>query len=476
MLKPFDVAGNASLARTFAAGVSADIDSAMSAAGVDVVDPDSSGRSNARFVLSGRTELPGSDLHLTAELQDARDHTVLWSTTFTRPAKQSQAMQEQVADNLAQVLHCAFDTSRQPGGENLDQDTIKLYLKACALEQAVDTPSDQIQDLLKQVTAREPRFAAGWARLALFAADAAWAASPQDAATLRREARTAAQNALRLDPRSGVAFEALTDLELGRVPFAQLHREFQKVLSFDREDPYIINDDCELLLRMGSLDTSLRMCRRAVELEPLSPEQVSDLIKALIDQSRDAEAQATLDRALRVWPDDKGLKIIHLDYEARVGDPRTALAILDDPEARPQLTDISLVAYRRLAEARKSGSPAQARAFIEWMKAEAQSGEIDPQFSVPALAGFGDVGDAFRIAFAAPSDIFDHAPDPEFLWEPDSANLRRDPRFIALAAKFHVADFWRSTGLWPDFCSAPNWPYSCKGEEARLRPAGKAKS
>jgi DNA-binding winged helix-turn-helix (wHTH) protein/TolB-like protein len=130
MLTPFDVAGNAPAVRTFAAGVSADVNSALSAAVVDVLDPDSSGRSAAEFVLSGHAELPGSDLHLTAELQDSRDHSLLWSTTFTRPAAQAPAMQEQVAAKLAAVLHCALDTSRQPVGEELDQGTIKLYLKA----------------------------------------------------------------------------------------------------------------------------------------------------------------------------------------------------------------------------------------------------------------------------------------------------------------------------------------------------------
>jgi TolB-like protein/Tfp pilus assembly protein PilF len=474
MLQPFDVAGNDAVARTFAAGVSGDINSALSAAGVDIIDANPSGRvAPAGFVLSGRAERPGSDLHLTAQLQDSSDHTVLWSTSFTRPATQMQAMQEQVSANLAAVLRCALDTSRQPGGD-LDRDTIKLYLMACALEQSVEPPSDQIQDLLRQVTAREPRFAEGWARLALWAANAAFGASPQDAQKYQREARVAVQNALRLDPKSGTAYNAVAELELGHVPFAVLHRQFQKVLSFAPDDTFTINDECELLLRMGRLEDSMRMCRRGVELEPLSPEQVSDLVIGLIDESRDAEAQATLARALRVWPDDNALKSIHLDYEARVGDPATAIAILDDPDARPHLSDVSLEAYRRLAQSRKADSPEQSRAFIVWLKAMVASGQINAQFATPALAGLGDVDDAFRIAFAAPSDILDKAPDPMFLWEPDSASLRRDPRFVALAIKFHVADFWPATGLWPDFCSTQGWPYNCRAEAARFEQRGRA--
>ena len=42
-----------------------------------------------------------------------------------------------------------------------------------------------------------------------------------------------------------------------------------------------------------------------------------DLIIGLIDDSRNFEAQAMLERAVRIWPDDKSLKVLHLDFEAR---------------------------------------------------------------------------------------------------------------------------------------------------------------
>ena len=465
MLTPFEVAGNAPLARTFASGVSGDVDSALSAAGVDVVDPDSSGRSKAQFVLSGRTELAGSDLHLSAELQDSDDHAVLWSTSFSRSASQLQAMQEQVAANLAAVLQCALETSAEPGGE-MDEDTIKLYLKACALQQAVDPPSDQIQELLQQVTAREPRFAGGWARLALFAANAAFSDSPGEAETMRREARAAVQKALRLDPKSGVAYNAVAEMELGHVPFALLHRQFQKVLSFDPDDTFTISNECELLLRMGRLDDALRMCRRWSELRPLAPDQAADLIRELIVESRNSEAESALQRAVRLWPDDEALKFLHLDYEARNGDPDRALALINDRDARPQLRDATFEIYRRLIGARKSGRAADARAFTEWLEKAAVADQEDADFVAPMLAAMGDVDGAFRVAFATPADIF--VIDPAFLWQPESLALRRDPRFVALANRFYVAAFWRQTGMWPDFCSDPNWPYNCKAEAARL--------
>jgi DNA-binding winged helix-turn-helix (wHTH) protein/TolB-like protein len=473
-LRPFEVAGNAPLARTFAAGVSNDLEDALAATGVHVIDPHDRASNAAAFVVSGSAELEGPDLHLTAQLDDARDNAVIWSTAFTRSATQVQAMQEQVADNVARVLHCAIDTSRQPNGEELDRDTIKLYLKACALEQAVDPPSDQIQDLLQQVTARQPRFPEGWARLAFFSANAAFGASPRDRVVLRGQARRAAQSALRLNPRSALAHEALTELDLGHVPFAQIYREAQSNLKLDPNTDYVAADGGELLLRMGRVGEGLERSRRGVALDPFSPVETADLIIALIDNGRDAEASSTLQRALSIWPDDNNIRVKRLDYEARFGNPETALKILGNPHERPQnVRDVTLELYRQLAEARKAQDREQTRAFSAWLKREVALGQVGVDFAAPHLAQFGDVDDAFELAFAAPPDIINI--DPEFLWEPESLALRRDPRFIALANKFHVADFWLSTGLWPDFCSAPGWPYNCRAEEARLRPGLRAK-
>jgi hypothetical protein len=42
--------------------------------------------------------------------------------------------------------------------------------------------------------------------------------------------------------------------------------------------------------------------------------------------------------------------------------------------------------------------------------------------------------------------------EPSFLFLPEVAPLRRDPRFIGVAEKLGFLKYWRDTGLWPDFC------------------------
>jgi hypothetical protein len=58
--------------------------------------------------------------------------------------------------------------------------------------------------------------------------------------------------------------------------------------------------------------------------------------------------------------------------------------------------------------------------------------------------------------------------DSAFLFYPLTAPLRRDRRFMQLAARIGLVDYWRSTGKWPDFCSEPGLPYNCQAEAKAL--------
>jgi hypothetical protein len=45
--------------------------------------------------------------------------------------------------------------------------------------------------------------------------------------------------------------------------------------------------------------------------------------------------------------------------------------------------------------------------------------------------------------------------------------MRRDPRFMPLAARFGLPQYWLASGEWPDFCSEPGLPYDCKAEAGK---------
>jgi hypothetical protein len=78
-----------------------------------------------------------------------------------------------------------------------------------------------------------------------------------------------------------------------------------------------------------------------------------------------------------------------------------------------------------------------------------------------ALASFGKIEQVREILSqpGAERDI-----RPLVLFRPEFDALRRDPRFIGIAARFGLVAYWRSTGEWPDFCRDPSLPYKCEKE------------
>ena len=53
-------------------------------------------------------------------------------------------------------------------------------------------------------------------------------------------------------------------------------------------------------------------------------------------------------------------------------------------------------------------------------------------------------------------------------FRPALGTFRKDPRFIQVMARTPVLKYWKSSGHWPDFCYAPDLPYDCKKEAAKL--------
>ena len=49
--------------------------------------------------------------------------------------------------------------------------------------------------------------------------------------------------------------------------------------------------------------------------------------------------------------------------------------------------------------------------------------------------------------------------------------MRRDARFMPLAANVGLVAAWEKTGKWPDFCSEPGLPYDCRKEADRIAAA-----
>jgi len=468
---PFDTTPGDTLARSAADGVADAIASTL--AKVDMksrlTDPGLTGpqrdaaavRLGAAFSLGGRVRRDGDALHVTLALADAQLHDVLWSAEFTRPAAQAEALQTQVATEVAGVLHCTVDAGTFGG--HVPPESLSLYLRAC---DAVGTEGpDKVRDLFRQVVTREPGFANAWANLGMVTALAAQDMPPDLAASARRDAQTAADRALRLDPKASMAYAAFN---LIQAPGHLEERQglLLKGLSVSPNNTLLNMMQGDLFGQLGRSEEAIAYYRRAVLLDPLHPDFTVYLATALASAGRLTEARTLIEQVQRLWPDlsDRGADSIML--EARWGDPARALAMLDDPKSRPADWEAPMIEkWRRFSLVRRSHDPAKTAAYAKDVLADFAAGRSDLNRAIRDLVGVGATEAAFAVAMrSAPADVL----DTEVLFRPTAEGMRRDPRFMPLAAKLGLVEFWKRTNHWPDFCEAKDRPYDCRAVAAKL--------
>jgi DNA-binding winged helix-turn-helix (wHTH) protein/tetratricopeptide (TPR) repeat protein len=438
--------------------------------GADRARPAGAALDGSALVLDGLVQADDKSLELDAHVEDAGSRTVLWSANVSRPLGERQALQTQAAAKIADVLHCALNPRNFQGGR-VDEQTLRLFLQACDLARDPASP-DKVRDLFKQITVREPRVAAAWSSLALAGA-AAVLAEPFDdplpaaqTASFVKEARTAAETALRLDPRDGDAYVALDDLEPRYGAFAKRQQYLSRGLALQPDNALLNDRQAGLLFQLGRQDEGVAYAHRAVNLDPLSPDLSEDLAAALASEGSIVAARAEIERAGRMWPDRPLMRRLRMSMEARIGDPERALALLADTvDKRPNFEPPEIERWRDLALARKSHDPAQVRALVRGTLANFAAGRIYPADAMLDLENLGSVDQVFAVAAQAkPTDPL----DPEILFRSFADGVRRDPRFMPLAAKLGLADYWRSSGKWPDFCSEPQNAYDCRVEAERV--------
>jgi hypothetical protein len=101
----------------------------------------------------------------------------------------------------------------------------------------------------------------------------------------------------------------------------------------------------------------------------------------------------------------------------------------------------------------------------------ASTGSLGHGSALTLLTMLGDLDGAF-----AQAQLYKPVPPsaPPYLFQPATAAMRSDPRFMQVAAKLGLVDYWRSTGKWPDFCSEPGLPYDCRAAAKTLTPTAEA--
>jgi hypothetical protein len=142
----------------------------------------------------------------------------------------------------------------------------------------------------------------------------------------------------------------------------------------------------------------------------------------------------------------------------RYGDPALALKMAREADG------ILVPAMVSFLEARIDPTPAKIDRAIVAFRALYRA-EPDPGVLAQALGAFGRTEEAIQLLLDY--DGGNSGDGAEILFRPPLREVRRDPRFMQIARNFGVTDYWKKSGILPDFCFEPNLPYDCKRELAK---------
>lgn len=467
-------------ARRFARGLNDAVVRALAASRVESVRRGSAEAAaavpQAEFALDGSVDRENDRYLVTVRIDALADGATLWSKRFERSADEAIDLQSQTASQAAHVLQCAL-RNRAPHVGEMSLEVLALFLKACA-EMGVGETDNFIRmhDLARRIVAAAPDLAASQA---LFAASNAFAIGFPTNTAAEREAfqaaaREAAARALELNPENGEAYYALAialHLDWAPTHWLEFESHLRKSQDLDPEFPYTITQLIWLARGAGRVAEATALAERAVALDPYSPFKASALAWLLAMEGRLIEADKQLARAEIFWPNSEVLKDYRLQIATWHKPPDVAERMLSEPDAlREGTTEAEIACTRAILEVRRRGTMgASADAFRE----SDCFTERRNEHLARLLSSVGDADGAYRELERVDFEWFGST---IFLFFPEMRSVRRDPRFMPLAARIGLVDYWLETDRWPDFCAEPDLPYDCKEIAHALQTDGKAES
>ena len=432
-------------------------------------------RLGARLLLDGTVRSDGDTMHVRVHLDDPRAQVTLWSREFDAPVKDASVLQSRVAHRMIAILACSRE-ALQPKGGLEDANLIGRYLHGCDLfaDWDVHTGYDPRRnaewlETERALTVQAPDFAPPHYTVAMAAAIGAKGASREAAAALRREAQTQLDRGLALDPKSPLSY-AVREMLLPSSHWGERERLLRQAVAAAPASPLANFWLGAELAETGRLREAAEFTQRSA-----GGDMVYDwgIFNAAIVCGGEHPEQAITDVAgfRRLMPESVYAQDTHINCLASAGRWDEARDVLGKlPQPRAQTPSLSKAGEAVLVAA-SSRAPADIDKARRLALAKADEDPVGLAAAISWLAVLGLVDDAYRLADRYDPDAAPGTNPNIFLFFPGAQNLRRDPRFMQLAARIGLVDYWRASGHWPDFCADRGLPYDCKTEAAKAMSA-----
>lgn len=427
----------------------------------------------ATHIVVGEVRRDSEALRVDVRVEDTSEGVTILVREFEGALSDVPALRDQIsADIVGVLLASPLGTD---GGITRERSMPRAEIIAALLR--IREQNDAEDRLAGYETARAlaraaPREAIALNSLANQTAIAMRAIPREERPAALAAARAAARRAERLE-RNSASVHLSQGFLTPTTLWAEREAHFRRAAELDPSLPAAPHVLGVTWRQSGRLQEAAEQTATSNARTPLMPYFVSEHTDVLLALGRRAEAEAMLERARRLWPTHRTIVFTVFDAALTEGALADAEAMLADPAQRaiiapiggPQTVPILVRALRTrnggdvTAALRVCGDYATLtrNASRNCLIGLNVLGEIDAAF---ALAGFM-YPDQRGPNRAAREQIWLDASDTlqgtAVLFLPQTAPLRADPRFVGVAERLGLVDYWRAVAP-PDFCASERAP------------------
>jgi adenylate cyclase len=386
------------------------------------------------FVVDGSVRRSRNQIHVESRLLQAATGAMLWNESFDTDMGNVFAIRNRIIQGVVGRL----GVKAAPSGRayDLDAEAYGRYFAARALvsRRGVLGPLKAIE-YFQQVIATAPEFAPAYAGMAdayAYMSLPTYQGMPVNKA--QELMRTAALNALRLDPDLAEAHAAMGVVDARDLAWVSSERHFEQAITLNPSLSQVYTAYSFYTLRpLREFDKAERLLKIAMQRDPLSLDVWRELGQLYLTVGRYDEAINLLQRVRAVDPQFPFADMTLARALACAGRIDEALALYDVMESQGP------AGAPKGSDARAGVPHYQAYAYVKAGRradAERLAAEND-QYPYRATIIYAALGDADR-AFDALERTAQREPQrvPLLLTWPEMASLRSDPRFAAIQKRF----------------------------------------
>jgi tetratricopeptide (TPR) repeat protein len=401
-------------------------------------------------VVKGSVLRVEGNVRLQAQLIEAETERQRWDETYDRELRDILILQSEVARAIAHqagVTVTPEEAERLARRRPVDPEAYEAYLRGeYLMVQASVENSRQAREHFQLAIAKDPTYAPAY--LGLGETYATASVTPMPETKIRGaerqmaltssypSAKTAVTKALELDPNLSEAHRLLAEIYFEHDRnWVAAEEHFARALDLEPSDALTHESYGEFLSARGRHEEAIEHSRKAVRLDPASPDARAQLGHALYYAQRFDEALGQLEETHKQAPD---LSSVHYGFGRvylKLGQHDEAIAAFEKGDALAASGPSFLTAYAHAV----AGHDEQARTILKIHETNYNAGNVDDADRIALIyIGLGDKDRAFEWLEKARQEN-DPSMEPVGV-SPLADPLRDDARWQELMRKLGLRD------------------------------------